>query len=76
MTNSMTARWTVAEDAEALTVRVELWNGCAVVLCAWKDDSAAPFVALSTSEHGQHDLAELDFAAFRRWLDGAQGRGR
>jgi hypothetical protein len=70
----MSASWTVTEDTEMVSVRVELWNGAAVVVCAWKDDSAAPFVALSTTEHGQHDLSECNFRAFRAWLGVAQGR--
>jgi hypothetical protein len=70
----MSAHWTVTEDPEMVTVRIGLWNGHNVVLAAWKDDSASPFVALTTTEHGEYDLSALDFAAFKRWLDGAQER--
>jgi hypothetical protein len=50
-----------------------LWNGHAVHIVTWRDDSTPPLVAL-VDALGEHDLAELDFGQFKRWLDGAQGR--
>jgi hypothetical protein len=69
----MNAAWTVSEDPEMVTLRIALWNGHAVVVAAWKDNSATPFVGLCSGT-AEHDLAEMDCANFRRWLDGAQGR--
>ena len=71
----MNATWVVGEDPDMLTLRIALWNGHAVVVAAWKDDAAVPFVALCDGT-AERDLAELDCAGFRRWLDGAQGRRR
>jgi hypothetical protein len=68
------AQWRVVEDPDATHLHVELWNGHSVSITVWKDGAAQPFVALRTAEHGEHDLAECDHAAFRRWLDQAQGR--
>jgi hypothetical protein len=69
----MSAQWCVTEDPEFLSLRINLWNGHAVVLTAWKDDAAQPFVALC-SDSAEHDLAEVTAPHFRRWLDGTQGR--
>ena len=71
---TMTARWHVERDGDAEVLHVELWNGFGLTITAWADDAAAPFVALRSTEHGEHDLAECDFASFRRWLEGAQGK--
>lgn len=71
---SMTARWHVTQDADALVLHVELWNGRGLTITAWADDTATPCVALRSTEHGEHDLQDCGFAGFRRWLDGAQGQ--
>jgi len=44
---AMGARWVVTEDADMIGLRVDLWNGFAVHVLAWKDDAAPHFVALT-----------------------------
>jgi len=68
------ATWTTAEDSEMVTLRIGLWNGHAVHIVTWRDDSTPPLVAL-VDALGEHDLAELDFAGFKRWWHGAQEGG-
>jgi hypothetical protein len=72
---SHSARWAVTEDADIIGLRVDLWNGYAVHVLAWKDDSAPPFVALRQDGGSERDLADETFGSFKRWLDRAQGRG-
>jgi hypothetical protein len=73
MTNSMTARWTVAEDPEALTVRVELWNKHGVTLVMPKDGKTSGG-AMLWGPDAAHELDQLAPDAFKRWLDLTQGR--
>ena len=60
-------------------LRVELWNGYAVHVLAWKDDAAPPCVILrgdaDVHAGAERDLADQTAASFRAWLDRAQGRG-
>jgi hypothetical protein len=72
----MSARWVVTEDADMIGLRVDLWNGYAVHLVAWKDDTSPPFVALREGQDGERDLAAQSFGSFKAWLDRAQGRGQ
>jgi hypothetical protein len=71
---TMTAKWHVVEDHEATHLHIELWNGHSLTITAWKDDAASPFVALRSTEHGEHDLAECGFKSFRAFLERAQGK--
>jgi hypothetical protein len=70
------ARWVVTEDADMIGLRVDLWNGFAVHVLAWKDDAAPPFVALRQDNGNERDLANETFISFRAWLNDAQGRGQ
>jgi hypothetical protein len=71
---TMSAKWQVVEDPQAAHLHIALWNGRSLTVTVWKDDAATPFVTLRTADHGEHDLTECDFAGFKRWLEGAQGK--
>ena len=70
---AMSARWHVVEDPEAMHLHVTLWNGHTIAVTVWRDDAAAPFVALRAGD-GEHDLAEVTAGMFKQWLAGAQGK--
>jgi hypothetical protein len=74
MAETMAARWVVTEDADMIGLRVDLWNGYAVHVLAWKDDSIPPGAMLRGPESA-HDLDEMNARQLRAWLDQAQGRG-
>jgi hypothetical protein len=69
---TMSARWhVVAEDRDMVTLHIALWNGCRVVLTAWKDDASAVMLL-----HGDQvqDFSDTSAGSFKAWLDQAQGR--
>jgi hypothetical protein len=70
---TMTARWHVIAGGQGdmVTLQVELWNGHALTLTAWKDDRA---VMLWQGSDGR-DFSDDTITSFRRWLATAQGRG-
>ena len=70
----MSAQWRVEQDSEAMHLHVALWNGASLTISGWKDDASVPFVALRTTEHGEHDLQDCGFKSFRAFLDVAQGK--
>ena len=71
------ARWWKHEDAERVTLQIELGNDCAVTLVCWKNGDA-PSVGLwqGSGEHSfvraEHDPGEAP-ESFREWIAKAGG---